>query len=165
MNSNSTNYLANHCQAWKHYSTLTVLPHRTFLHIALTFSGENSTKKNFSGHFPGFSLGNNSNRASVHICTGRKNKGKYELTYECRYKARRPSVLVLASTYCFLHEFGSPRSRIPIPQTCRPTKQTLLLKNSNKGWRDTSPLYFIKGILCQGKTPQKGCGKKFQCPS
>lgn len=42
------------------------------------------------------------------------------------------SALTSSNGSLFLPECGGPRSRIPIPQTCRPTKQTLLLNNSNK---------------------------------
>lgn len=80
--------------------------------------------------------------------------------------ATKLCVLGLASSYRFLPEFGSPRRRIPIPYTCRPTKQTLLLNNSNKVWKAHKPFVFHqRNIMSQGKMVQKGCGKKFQCPS
>lgn len=47
-------------------------------HLCAASSDFSADKRpeNFTGHFPGFSLGNNSNRASTHIYTGRKGGGK-----------------------------------------------------------------------------------------
>lgn len=122
---------------------------------------------NFTGHFPRyFPLESDSNWASIHICTGKKGvflnnksmyiKSKYELTYMWLQSCVRP--LSLQATALFLPELGGPWSRIPIPQTCRPTKQTLLLNNSNKSV-DAHQHFLVfhqRNIMSRGKIPQKG---------
>lgn len=108
------------CQAWKHYNTLTVAPHRTFLHTALPVSVENS--KNFSGHFPEFSLGNPPTRAPAHICTGRENKGKYGFTYECVSTARRLSVSA-SSFKAFFMSLEAAEAALQFPKLAGPPEK------------------------------------------
>lgn len=146
---------------WATRTVDTRQPHRT-PQISTSWKGTN-----FTGYFPRyFPLGNDWNRASMQMYAGKKVvywndksmciKSKYELTQMWQQSwVRRFS---LQASALFLPEFGGPRSRIPIPQTCRPTKQTLLLNNPNKSV-DAHQRFFVfhqRNIMSRGKIPQKG---------
>lgn len=44
----------------------------------------------------------------------------------------------------FFVSLQGPEAEFPIPQTCRPQKQSLLLNIPNKRWRRAGPLCFMR---------------------
>lgn len=134
-----TNYLGKQCQAWKQYSTQTAQHDGTFPHIQSLWLSVGKTMKTSLHIFQDFPL--------EITQTG------HQYTFaqvENNHKVQRLSELPL------FQESGSPRSRIPIPQTCRPTKETLLLNNVNKRRRHTSPFISSQEYYVTGENATEG---------
>lgn len=77
-----------------------------------------------------------------------ENKSKPNVYENMTASTKRTESVCSGSRFkAFFVSLKGPEAEFPIPQTCRPQKQSLLLNNLNKHWRCAGPLCFMREIL------------------
>lgn len=90
-----------------------------------------------------------------------ENKSKPNVYENMTASTKRAESVFWFSLQGFLREpVKGPEAEFPIPQTCRPQKQQSEQTETRRPF-----VFHERNITARGKSPQKGCGTKFQCPT